>query len=246
MASIASWIYDKPLRGNYTFTHDEVAQAFPNMSVGSIARALTREVSKGRIMSPLRGFYVIVPNEYVLRGAVPQSFYLDDMMHHLGRKYYVALLSAASYHGASHQVPLRFSVSHIPEAYVERRQTRTGYINVSCPELTAVDLLTYQAKTGSISRAATVLAELAEKLDFGRLRADFVKKVPVTSLQRLGYILDEVLEEGETAESVYSLLKCSGFVLQYVPLKAGKSSEGCERNAKWRIIVNETIEIDEL
>ena len=144
MASIASWIYDKPLRGNYTFTHDEVAQAFPGMSAGSIARALTREVSKGRIMSPLRGFYVIVPDEYVLRGAVPQSFYLDDMMHHLGRKYYVALLSAASYHGASHQVPLRFSVmieppamrdkkgekylthyfckSHIPEAYVERQR----------------------------------------------------------------------------------------------------------------------------
>ena len=109
MASIASWIYDKPLRGNYTFTHDEVAQAFPDTSSGSIARALTREVSKGRIMSPLRSFYVIIPDEYVLRGAVPQSFYLDDMMHHLGRKYYVALLSAASYHGASHQVPLRFS-----------------------------------------------------------------------------------------------------------------------------------------
>jgi len=190
------------------------------------------------------------------------------MMHHLGRKYYVALLSAASYHGASHQVPLRFSVmiespamrdkkgekylthyfckSHIPEAYVERRQTRTGYINVSSPELTAVDLLTYQAKTGSVSRAATVLAELAEKLDFGRLGADFLKEVPVTSMQRLGYILDKVLEEDEVAESVYSLLKCSGFALQYVPLKAGKSREGCERNAKWRIIVNETIEIDEL
>ena len=117
---------------------------------------------------------------------------------------------------------------------------------MSCPELTAVDLLTYQAKTGSVSRAATVLAELDEKLDFGRLRADFVKEVPVTSLQRLGYILDEVLEEGKTAESVYSLLKSSGFVLQYVPLKTGKSSERCERNAKWRIIVNETIEIDEL
>ena len=266
MASIASWIYDKPLRGNYTFTHDEVAQAFPEMSAGSIARALTREVSKGRIMSPLRGFYVIVPDEYVLRGAVPQSFYLDDMMRHLGRKYYVALLSAASYHGASHQVPLRFSVmieppamrdkkgekylthyfckSHIPEAYVERRQT--GYINVSCPELTAVDLLTYQAKTGSVSRAATVLAELVKKLDFGRLGADFVKEVPVTSLQRLGYILDEVLEEREAAEPVLGLLKCSSSVLQYVPLKAGKSSEGCEHNTKWKTIVNETIEIDEL
>ena len=268
MASIANWIYDKPLRGNYTFSHYEVVQAFPNMSAGSIARALTREVGKGRIMSPLRGFYVIVPDEYMLRGAVPQSFYLDDMMHHLGRRYYVALLSAASYHGASHQVPLRFSVmieppamrdkkgekylthyfckSQILETYVERRQTRTGYINVSCPELTAVDLLTYQAKTGSVSRAATVLAELAEKLDFGKFGEDFLKVVPMSSMQRLGYILDEVLEEREAAASVFGLLKCSSSVLQYVPLKAGKSSKGCERNAKWKVIVNETIEIDEL
>lgn len=106
MASIASWIYDKSLRSNYTFTHNEVTQAFPEMSTGNIAQALTIGVSKGRIMSPLRGFYAIVPDEYVLRGAVPQSFYLDDMMHHLGRQYYVALLSAASYHGASHLVPV--------------------------------------------------------------------------------------------------------------------------------------------
>ena len=26
MASITSWIYDKPLRGDYTFTHDELAK----------------------------------------------------------------------------------------------------------------------------------------------------------------------------------------------------------------------------
>ena len=47
MASIASWIYDKPLRGNYTFTHDEVAQAFPDMSAGSIARACAAVVLLG-------------------------------------------------------------------------------------------------------------------------------------------------------------------------------------------------------
>ena len=40
MASIANWIYDKPLRGNYTFTHDEVAPAFPDMNASSMARAL--------------------------------------------------------------------------------------------------------------------------------------------------------------------------------------------------------------
>ena len=268
MASISGWINDKPHRGDYTFTHDEVVEAFPLMSTGSIARALTREVRKGRVMSPLRGFYVIVPDEYVLRGAVPQPFYLDDMMRYLGRRYYVALLSAASYHGASHQVPLRFSVMieppamrdkkggkylthyfckhHIPDAYVERRQTRTGYINVSGPELTAVDLITYQSRTGSITRAATVLAELAEKLDFGGLGADFVDGVPVSSLQRLGYILEAVLEEHEAADGVFALLKKTGKQLQYVPLKAGKESEGCEKNVRWKMLVNEQIEIDEL
>ena len=267
MASIAGWIYDKPLRGNYTFTHEDVVSAFPDKSAGSIARALTREVSKGRVMSPMRGFYVIVPDEYVLRGAVPQPFYVDDMMRYLGRKYYIALLSAASYHGASHQVPLRFSVmteppalreqksdkflthffckNHIPEAYVERRQTRTGYVNVSCPELTAVDLITYQAKSGGVTRAATVLAELVEKTDFGRLSSDFVKEVPVSSLQRLGYIMDDVLEEKTAAEDLYDLLKRSGVRLQTVVLKPGKEAGGAEKNVRWKILVNETIEIDE-
>ena len=268
MTSIASWIGEKPPRGKYTFTKDEVVAAFPDMSAGTIARALTREVSKGRIMSPLRGFYVIVPDEYVLRGTVPQPFYLDDMMQYLGRKYYVALLSAASYHGASHQVPLSFSVmieppsmrnkkgdkyqtlffckSHIPEKYVEKRQTRNGYLNVSGPELTAVDLITYQAKTGSVTRAATVLAELVEKLDFGRLEPDFVEQVPVSSMQRLGYILDVVLEETEAAEAVYDLMKRAGAQMQYVPLKAGKRAVGCDKDTRWKVIVNETIEIDEL
>ena len=268
MTSIANWINEKPLRGDYTFSHNEIVTAFPDMNAGSIARALTREVRKGRVFSPLRGFYVIVPDEYVLRGAVPQSFYIDDMMRHLGRKYYVALLSAASYHGVSHQAPLRFSVmvepptmrdkkgdrylTHyfckrcIPEAYVERRQTRMGYVNISCPELTAVDLLTYQTKTGSITRAATVLAELVEKTNFGMMDSDFVSVVPTSSLQRLGYILDVILEEHNAADAVMGLLKQAKAVMQYVPLKVGKSSLGCDRNKRWKVVLNEVIDIDEL
>ena len=266
--SIADWINEKPPRGRYTFTHDEVVTAFPDMAAGTMARALTREVSKGRIISPLRGFYVIVPEEYLLRGTVPQSVYMDDMMQHLGRKYYVALLSAAQMHGAAHQAPMTYCVmiepptmrdkkgdryqtqffckSHIQEMYLEKRQTRTGYLWVSSPELTAVDLITYQAKVGSVTRASTVLAELVEKTDFGRLGREFVETVPVSSLQRLGYIFEEVLEEREAADAVYDLLKRAGAQLQAVPLKAGKTVAGCEKNEKWKVMVNVEIEIDEL
>ena len=89
-------------------------------------------------------------------------------------------------------------------------------------------------------------AELVEKMDFGRLSTDFVKEVPVSSLQRLGYILDEVLEQQEAADAVYDLLIRAGARLQAVTLKAGKDAGGAELNERWKIRVNETIEIDEL
>ena len=266
--SIADWIAAKPKRGRYTFSREEVATAFPEMSAEVLSATLSREVRKGRIMIPVNGFYVIIPDEYALRGFAPQPFYLDDMMRHLKRNYYVALLSAGSYHGAAHQAPMMFCVmlesptmrgkktdkyatkyfyrSAIPMEYVERRQTRTGYINVSCPELTAVDLVTYQGRARSITSAATVLAELVEKTEFGRLGPEFLKVAPVACFQRLGYILDDVLEETEEADAVYALLKRAGVRLQKAALKPGKSIEGCEMNGRWKIVVNEEIIIDEL
>ena len=139
-----------------------------------------------------------------------------------------------------------FYRSTIPMAYVEQRQTRTGYLSVSCPELTAVDLVTYQENAGSITRAATVLAELVEKTDFGRLEPECVKVAPVACFQRLGYILEEVLEEQVAADAVYDLLKMAGVRMQPAALKPGKAIDGCEQDSRWKIIVNEEIEIDEL
>jgi predicted transcriptional regulator of viral defense system len=266
--TISDWISSKPLRGKYTFSRDELLSAFPDIKPETVSTKLSREVRKGRIMIPVKGFYVIIPDEYMLRGFAPQPFYLDNMMNHLGRKYYVALMSAASYHGAGHQAPMTFCVmleppamhdkktdkyitqyfyrKNIPMEYVERRQTRTGYINISCPELTAIDLVAYQGRSGSVTRAATVLAELAEKTNFGRLGAEFLNVAPVACFQRLGYILDVVLDEHEAADPLYDLLKKASVRLQPAALKPGKPVEGYEMNDRWKIIVNEEIEIDEL
>ena len=65
-------------------------------------------------------------------------------------------------------------------------------------------------------------------------------------LQRLGYILEVVLEELNAAAAVYGLLKRAGAKLQYVPLKSGKSTVDCEKDMRWKVLVNEIIEIDEL
>lgn len=266
--TISDWISSKPPRGKYTFSREEVLTAFPNCKPETISAKLSREVRKGKIMIPVNGFYVIIPDEYLLRGFAPQPFYLDDMMLHLKRRYYVALLNAGSYHGAGHQAPMTFCVmleppamhdkktvkystrffyrTSIPMEFVERRQTRTGYINVSCPELTAIDLVTYQARSGSVTRAATVLAELVEKTDFRKYGTAFLKVAPTACFQRLGYILDVVLEESEAADAVYSLLKEASVRLQPAALKPGKATDGCELDSRWKIIVNESIEIDEL
>ena len=45
---------------------------------------------------------------------------------------------------------------------------------------------------------------------------------------------------------MYGLLEKGSVKLQPVALKNGKKTDGCERNNRWKVIINETIEIDEL
>ena len=238
------------------------------MTPHAIDTAVQRAVTKGRIFSPYRGFYVVVPEEYRLWKAVPQEVYLHRMMQHLGRAYYVALLSAAERHGAAHQAPMGFQVMveppvlrdkeregyalryaerhQIPMEYVERREVPTGWLNVSSPELTAVDLIAYQDHVGGLSRSATVLEELALKLDFARLDAPFLQVAPAPVFQRLGYLLDRVLEEESVADDLLGLMKSGGLKMKAVPLRLGVSTDGAQVDKKWKVMVNQEIEIDEL
>ena len=88
--SIADWIEGLAPSGRYTFSKEDVRKAFPAMSAPTVDTALHRAVAKGRVFSPCRGFYVVVPEEYRLWKAVPQEVYLDRMMQYLQRKYYAA------------------------------------------------------------------------------------------------------------------------------------------------------------
>lgn len=53
-----------------------------------------------------RGFYVVIPIQYQLQGIVPPNYYIDELMTHVGKPYYVGLLSAAAMYGAAHQRPM--------------------------------------------------------------------------------------------------------------------------------------------
>jgi len=87
-----------------------------------------------------------------------------------------------------------------------QKTTDAGYLNVSSPELTALDLFAYVEKIG-MNRITTVLHELAQSIKVTSLSRT-IKKYPNTSvIHRLGYIIDKVLDEKKIAEVLLKNLK---------------------------------------
>src|SRR5450756_2468572 len=115
---VSSFIDQLQATGRYTFSVADVQAALPASEI-ALDNAIRRLDKAGRIVTPRRGFYVIVPTEYRAAGSPPPSWFVDDLMHFLGQPYYVGLLSAAAIHGASHQQPMEFQV-------ITDRPTRRG------------------------------------------------------------------------------------------------------------------------
>ena len=108
--TLSDWIESREVRGYYTFTKEDIEKQFPSAGKVYIKTALYRLAAKAKIVSPWRNFYVIMPVEYSLKGVIPPVFYMDQLMSYLGKRYYVALLNAASFYGASHQRVQTFSL----------------------------------------------------------------------------------------------------------------------------------------
>ena len=252
-------------KGRYTFTGDEIVSEF-NLSDEAYQKVVQRLSDKERISRLRQNFYLIIPPEYSVRGTLPLSYFVRDLMKFLDRDYYVGLLTAAMYHGAAHQQPqTQFVVSEPPylrpiknrhqsivfclkkewnSEYVSQQKTDAGYINISSPELTALDLVFYSDRIGGINRSATVLAELAIELkpdDLAKTAEDFSQ---TTTLQRLGYLLDEVIQETKLADAVHRSLRNGKFYP--VRLNPKTDSENQKAPNRWKIIPNMNVEIDEL
>ena len=131
--------------------------------------------------------------------------------------YYVGLLSAAALHGAAHQQPQEFQVvtdapmrpslggryrirfflkSQLETTPVSDVKTSTGTMRVSTPEATALDIVRYSKRIGGLGHAATVLAELSERLDPKALLSLAEKEPSLSIVQRLGYLLEHLAHPG--------------------------------------------------
>ena len=259
METVEHFIEHQRALGSYSFSWEMLNDAF-DRSDKALKQALFRLKTKGKIAHVKSGFYAIIPPEYSNVGMIPANLFIKDLMKSLGKQYYVGMFSAAALQGASHQAvmayyvvtdypPIRsvknkkivinfFTKKDWDKDLILQRKTDAGYINVSCPELTAFDLLNYG--NFSINRVATVLEELVESFDSKRLK-HALKTASTASIQRLGYLLDivsfgnsfgKVLQQELNKRNVFPV------ALSKQGVKKGNT------NSVWKVIENTIVESD--
>ena len=256
--------------GRVVFSREEARKAL-GISQGALLDAAGRQQRKNLLISPRSGFYVIVPPQYLSWGAPPPPWYIDDLMRHEGQPYYVGLLKAAELHGATHQAVMEFQVvtnKRLPKIRVGRsaivfyyrkdmaairsaledRKTDTGSMKISSIELTMLDLVRYPRAAGGLDNIATIISDLGERIDPGklaRLSAAFERSV----IQRLGYLLESA-GHGERVRALHDAMPKAA-PLPWIELEPAQAADPDlspkpkERNERWHVIIRREPEHDE-
>ena len=259
LQSARQFILDRLQRGYYTFTRGEIDLATGGGDATMMA--LLRLRRKGWIFAPGKGFYVIIDSQHQGNGYLPVEWFIDEWVRFTGGEYYIGLMTAAMLHGAAHHKPevtqvVRdrrvvnlhkgayridfFYKQRIVASCWEQRKSPAGYFRVSTPEMTAYDLLRYPRACPSLDLAATILAELGERIEAERLARLVELNTESSILQRLGWLLDNTGWEDKTAPLAYRLQQHRRV---WQPLRTDAPYTG-QRNARWHILVNADIEGD--
>jgi predicted transcriptional regulator of viral defense system len=268
MMHLQSYIKDIRKYGKRCFTTDNVTAQF-QVSPNHARVALHRLLKTGDVISPARGLYVIVPPEHQPYGSIPAQELVPLMMKYRECNYYVALLSAGLFHGATHQHPAKFQIisdkrikhplvfGGVEIDFIYKKSvlglptqdfpTDTGYLKIATAELVALDILNYPKRAGGLNHIATVFSELIERLDAVKL-INLAKDIGAEhQLQRIGYILEhiEVWDE-EHAHSIIEplALRVAELKPNYLAIASEIPKTGYPRCKKWRIIENAEIESD--
>lgn len=259
MLSVRQFVLDRLQRGYYTFTRDEIDRATGGGD--ATLMALLRLRRQGWVFSPAKGFYLIIDPQHQGTGYLPVEWFIDEWMRFSGGEYYLGLLTAAMLHGAAHHKPqvtqvmrdrraanLRKGAYRVDFYYKqaiavgmwEQRKSPAGYYRISTPEVTAYDLLRYPRACPSLDLAATILAELGERIEAERLAGLLDFGADTAVLQRLGWLLDAAGWEERTT-ILARRLQQQRRVWQSLRTDAPRMGE---RNAHWHIIVNAEVEIE--
>jgi predicted transcriptional regulator of viral defense system len=247
----------------YSFSLEEIME---NSSKDAIAarREMSRLIEKKEILNLRKGFYLIIPPRYSTAEKLPIQLYIEKLFKYLDRRYYVGLLSAAKIHGASHQQTQRdyliietpklnnirkrnfniqfYTTGNWPKKNIEAKKSDAGTYKISSPALTFVDLVHHHTKIGGLNRILTSLEELSEELeehDIISLTSWYHNK---STLQRVGFLLDELIHARAFTDIIYEKLKQQPFYS--ILLSPEKSQKPGSANNRWKIDVNLELESD--
>lgn len=265
---LTSYLTALQAEGRIVFTAHDVLQTL-GIGHGAFLDAAERLQHRRLLLKLRSGFYVAVPPQYLSWGAPPPPWYIDDLMRHEGHPYYVALLKAAELHGATHQAVMEFQVvtnKRLPQIRAGRSlitfhfrknmdgvnagiadyKTDTGRMKVSSVDLTALDLFRYPHASAGLDNVATILSDLAPKIDPEKL-ASLSKSFERPVVQRLGYML-EYLGHADRARLMWTHLSDRPLHSVKLITKDPDNLAGStvpNLNDRWRVIITRNPEKDE-
>jgi predicted transcriptional regulator of viral defense system len=271
MASLDQYLDAQLIRGRAHFTREE-ALAELRLSPLALRAATGRLAKKQRLANLRHGFYLILRPEDRVAGAPDPARWIDPLMKYQGIDYRVSLLRAAAYHGSSHQAAMTFQVIvpkqlrdfeigrhrlqfvyQSPAAFAQVNQpdllgsmkSDAGFAKVAGIELTLLDCARYFHKSGGINGLAQIVKDIGAQSDARKL-AKAAEVYDNAAVRRLGYLLDQAgyKPKAGALEPFVKAAKTSIPLNPSVKPLIASLVEEAPRVAKWKLIINEPVEID--
>ena len=247
-------------------TKDDFLERYPDLSNSGFLSTIKRMIASQELLRPWKGVYIVSPKEN-FEGTVHLREYLDFIMSKCKRGYYVTLYDAIAEliptyeikdpslyyvmvsdegmssreHGSTTPKLKHCYCNHFPKPYVYTRKTKFGKLNVATAELLAIDLISHSNTIGGLQESVRLLDVIKSKLNFRRLQEDIFEYKSIANVQRLGYIIENVLGKPAKAQPLYELLSKRCDFLQKKSLALGLPTDGCDFDKRWAILVNEEL-----
>lgn len=271
MPTLEQFIDSRLVNGRAFFSRTEVLTAL-SLKPDTLAAAITRHIKKRRLANPRHGFYLILRPEDQVAGAPDPVRWIEPLMKHQGLDYRISLLRAAAFHGSSHQASMVFQVVvpkqlrdfeigrhrlqfvyQAPKTFAQTNllnglnqiKSDAGFAKVASVELTLLDCARYFHKAAGINGVAQIARDLGAKAD-PRTLAKLAAAYENSSVRRLGYLLEQAGHMRQ-ANALEPLVKKAKTVVPLDPsvkplIKSLATLH--EKNTKWKLMINEPVEID--
>jgi len=271
MISLEQFVDDRLIHGRAYFSREEALDAL-GLKPEALAAAITRLVKKRRLANPRHGFYLILRPEDQITGVPDPVRWIDPLMKHQKLDYRISLLRAAAFHGSSHQATMVFQVvapkqlrdfeigrqslqfiyqapaafAHLNQSnHLDEIKSEAGFAKVSGVELTLLDSARYFHKAAGINGVAQIASDIGAKADPRKL-ANAAADYENSSVRRLGYLLDRAghVRQAKALEPFVKMAKSSVPLDPSVKPLLESQAEVHEKDAKWKLVINESVEID--